>query len=168
MYASHQYSLCVATKPFGVIRGSSWFMYFLVIPLSPPPCLRFVQAKHVKKWKDKTSQVLGAISCFNFVKRKLVKTNGCQSQTKYLAKIFETFIQTTHMLLCDLITRIWLFVSRLLQHLILESLPFSLYAGFVYDDDRMQEWLLRYFGVLFLSQWWLCFQTDTYSVMWYD
>ena len=40
--------LCVASNTSRVLRGGSWFPYFLVIPLSPPICRRCVQAKHVK------------------------------------------------------------------------------------------------------------------------
>jgi len=48
VYVSHQYCFCVAMKTFHVFRGTSGFLYFLVILLLPPTCKRHVQSKHEK------------------------------------------------------------------------------------------------------------------------
>jgi len=55
---------------------------------------------------------------------------------------------------------------RLFQNLMLECLHFSPIAGFLKDDEWMQEWLVR--CLVFCSPLRLRSSTNTYSVMCYD
>jgi len=77
---------------------ASWRLMIFVFSCdssSPPPCRGCAQAKHVSNFFHKTSKIPTVKFCF-----KLVKTNVCQSEAKYLAKIFETLIKANYILLC--------------------------------------------------------------------
>jgi len=77
--------LRIVTKSFRVLRGDSWFLYFLVILLSTPACRRCVQVKHVKKLIYQNSKLPTAKSSFKFSESKRiwlparVKVNGSGS-----------------------------------------------------------------------------------------
>jgi len=102
-------SYSLYSRPFQMINSGSHQVQGIsacdgtctITPLSPPPCLRFVQAKHVKKWIYKNSQIPAAISCFTFVKTKLVKQtavsrkrNILQKYLKPLSKLLTRFCAT--------------------------------------------------------------------------
>jgi len=74
-YATDCFSVCVSSVlPFRsnqnlrllVIRGASWFLYFVVIPLSPPSMSKRCATKHVNSDKGRTQGGLMGLTPLEF------------------------------------------------------------------------------------------------------